>query len=428
MTMRRLFALCAVLAAPPVVSGQQVEVTLDDAVQRALRVQPAIVQARGDVRNASAEKRSAVGAFLPSLTTSWAASRNNLTRIDATTGRPVEPEYIHTLGFSANLLLFDALGRYSTLRASAAAMDAADAGYVRERFLVVLETKRAFYNERSAEVLVQVEEARLRRAQQQLQIAVEKLRAGSATRSDSLRGEVEYGNARLALLEAQSGVAFAQASLGRQIGLEGRVKGVGDFVFPPFPDTASLRAEIVGGGPDVRRSEALARVAAADQWSARSTYFPTISVSFSDNYQGTGWPEFFGFDSYLESFTWRFGLSWTVFNGFNRETQNTAASVRRDVADAQAAETRRQIDALLTQDLAALVTAHTAIDIARATLAAAQEDYRVQSERYRVGASTILDLLTSQTALADAERTLLGKNYDYVIAVAVLEALAGRTL
>jgi outer membrane protein TolC len=52
----------------------------------------------------------------------------------------------------------------------------------------------------------------------------------------------------------------------------------------------------------------------------------------------------------------------------------------------------------------------------------------VQSERYRVGASTILDLLTSQAALADAERTLLAQNYDYVIAVAVLEALAGRVL
>jgi outer membrane protein TolC len=172
----------------------------------------------------------------------------------------------------------------------------------------------------------------------------------------------------------------------------------------------------------------LARSAAADHWAARSTYFPTINVSYGDSRQGTGWPEFFGFDSYTEVFTWRFGLSWTLFNGFARETQNTAASVRSDVADAQSAETRRQVDALLTQDLAALVTAQAAIEIARATLAAAQEDYRVQSERYRVGASTILDLLTSQAALADAERTLLAQNYDYVIAVAVLEALAGRVL
>lgn len=425
---RRVLALLAAVTAPAVLAGQRVEVTLEDAIERALRVQPAIVQARGDQRTAAADRRNAFGAFLPTVTTSWGASRSNQGRIDGTTGRPVPPEYVHTIGLSANLVLFDALNRYSLLRSSAAMLDASDATYVRERFAVILDTKRAYYDERSTEIQVQVEEAQVRRAQQQLQIAAEKLRAGSATRSDSLRAEVEYGNARLQLLTAQGARVTAQAALARQLGIEGAVRGVGEIVFPPFPDTVGMRAEVVGSGPDVRRSDAIARARAAEVWSARSAYFPTISVSYNDNHQGTGWPQFFGFDTYNELFTWRFGLSWTLFNGFTRETQNTAAAVSRDVANAQAADTRRQMDALLTADLAALSTAYAAIDIARATLAAAQEDYRVQTERYRVGASTILELLTSQTALSSAEVTLLQKNYDYLIAVAVLEAILARRL
>jgi outer membrane protein TolC len=426
--MRQLLALCAVLAAPPAVFGQQVEVTLDDAVQQALRVQPAIVQARGNLRNASAEKRNALGAFLPSLTTSWAASRNNLTRIDAVTGRPVNPEYIHTVGFTANLLLFDALGRYSSLRESAAQMDAADAGYVSQRFQVILETKQAFYAARANEALVRVAEAQVRRAEQQLQIAIEKLRAGSATRSDSLRSVVEHGNARLALLEAQANLATAQANLGRQIGIDVAVRAVGDTVLPLFPDTAALRAEAVQSAPAVQQTEAEARAARHAVWGTRSQYFPTINVTFSDNYQGTGWPQFFGFDTYTESFTWRFGLSWTVFNGFTRETQNTAAAVRRDVAEVQAADSRRQVNAQVTQQLATLSNAFLAIDIARDNVAAATEDLRVQAERYRVGASTILDLLASQAALTNAEVNLVQSLFTYVIARAQLEALLGRTL
>jgi outer membrane protein TolC len=426
--MRRLLALCAVLAAPPAVFGQQVEVTLDDAVQQALRVQPAIVQARGNLRNASAEKRNALGAFLPSLTTSWAASRNNLTRIDAVTGRPVNPEYIHTVGFTANLLLFDALGRYSSLRESAAQMDAADAGYVSQRFQVILETKQAFYAARANEALVRVAEAQVRRAEQQLQIAIEKLRAGSATRSDSLRSVVEHGNARLALLEAQANLATAQANLGRQIGIDVAVRAVGDTVLPLFPDTAALRAEAVQSAPAVQQTEAEARAARHAVWGTRSQYFPTINVTFSDNYQGTGWPQFFGFDTYTESFTWRFGLSWTVFNGFTRETQNTAAAVRRDVAEVQAADSRRQVNAQVTQQLATQSNAFLAIDIARDNVAAATEDLRVQAERYRVGASTILDLLASQAALTNAEVNLVQSLFTYVIARAQLEALLGRTL
>ena len=85
-------------------------------------------------------------------------------------------------------------------------------------------------------------------------------------------------------------------------------------------------------------------------------------------------------------------------------------------------------NAQLTEQLAALATAFEQIDIARSNLAAATEDLRVQSERYRVGASTILDLLTSQAALTQAEVNLVQTRFDYVIALAQLEALVGRTL
>ena len=84
--------------------------------------------------------------------------------------------------------------------------------------------------------------------------------------------------------------------------------------------------------------------------------------------------------------------------------------------------------ALLTSRLATLATSYAAIDIARANLVAATEDFRVQQERYRVGASTILDLLTSQAALTSAEVDVLRKNYDYVSAIAQLEAIVGREL
>jgi outer membrane protein TolC len=58
----------------------------------------------------------------------------------------------------------------------------------------------------------------------------------------------------------------------------------------------------------------------------------------------------------------------------------------------------------------------------------AREDLRVQDERYRLGASTILDLITSQLNLAQAETDEIAARYDYQIARAELEALVGREL
>jgi hypothetical protein len=81
---------------------------------------------------------------------------------------------------SASVDLFTGFRRLATLRSASANVDAADAGAVTQRFQVQLDTKQAFYNALAAE-LGRVAEAQVRRAEQQLQISVQKLHAGSAT-------------------------------------------------------------------------------------------------------------------------------------------------------------------------------------------------------------------------------------------------------
>jgi outer membrane protein len=66
--------------------------------------------------------------------------------------------------------------------------------------------------------------------------------------------------------------------------------------------------------------------------------------------------------------------------------------------------------------------------VSRTTVAAAQEALRMQRERYRLGASTIVDLLTAETTLNQAETGLVQARYNYLIARAQLEALVGHGL
>ena len=406
----------------------QKEVTLNEAIARALQVQPVMVQARGDQRNAGATKMTAIGAYLPQGSTGASAARSNVTRVDQTTGRPVPAEYSYTGSFNASLELFDGFRRIANLRAASAGSAAAEAEVVNQRFQTILATKQLFYDASAQEDLVRVAAAQVKRAQQQLQISIDKLHAGSATRSDSLRSQVEYGNARIALLQAQAALATSQANLGRQIGIDASVRAVPDTLLPGPPDTADLRNAALASAPLVQQADAQASTARAMVWSARSQYWPSLSVSYSNNRQGVGSPNLPFFDNYPETFSWRFGVSWPILNGFIREANQVSASVTRDLAEARASDTRRQVNALLTQQLAALATAREQITISQDNLAAATEDLRVQNERYRVGASTILDLLTSQAALTQAEVNVVQTRFNYLIARAQVEAVVGRTL
>ncbi|HJQ66911.1 MAG TPA: TolC family protein [Gemmatimonadales bacterium] len=404
------------------------QVTLDEAIRRALTVQPAMVQALGDQRNAGAASRSAWGAFLPTFSTSASASRSNQPRFDPNSTNQLPPVYSYSGGLTARLELFDGFRRFANLRATNANGEATGAGVLNQRFQVMLQTKQAFYDALAKEDLVLVAEAQVRRAQQQLVISVQKLHAGSATRSDSLRSVVDFGNARLTLLQAQANLANSQATLGRQIGMDVSVRAVADSILPGLPDTTALRGMLLETAPQVVQADAQARAARSQVWTARAQYWPSLTVTYSNNRTGTASPSLPLFSNYPENFSWSFGLSWTLFNGFSREQSQVTASVNRDVAEARAADMRRQVGAQLTQQMAALGTAFTKLGISSDNVAAATEDLRVQQERYRVGAGTILDLLTSQASLTQAQTDLVQARFDYLIARAQLEALVGHEL
>jgi len=411
-------------AAPP-----PQEVTLPEAIRRALEVEPAVVQARGDVRNAAVGERAAWGAFLPTISAGGASSQASANRYNQATGQivtvPTGSSYSGSVALSLDL--FDGFRRFANRGAAAATADAAAAGLVSQRYQVILETEQAFDSASASEELVRVAEAQLKRAGQQLQMVTDKLHAGSATRSDSLRAAVDLGNARLSLLQAQANLATAQASLGRRIGVEAAVRAVPDTALLAFPDTTGVRAEAMSRSPQVQQAEAQAKAAQAQVSAARSQYWPTLSASYRNGYTGFDAP-WSTTQSYVNNWTLQFSLSWTLFNGFTREASQVAASVQRDVANAQAADLRRQTNAQLTQQLAALTTAAAQMDISRANVAAASEDLRVQQQRYRVGVATILDLLTSEANLTQAEVSLVQARFGYLLARARLEALVGRSL
>ena len=68
------------------------------------------------------------------------------------------------------------------------------------------------------------------------------------------------------------------------------------------------------------------------------------------------------------------------------------------------------------------------VAIARRTVELAEEDLRVQEERYQIGVATIVELQTSQLALAEAEASFVTAKQQLGVAVATLEAVLGERI
>src|SRR5688500_8134639 len=283
-----LFAALILMAAPAAAQSPDStrSVTLEDAIRLAEVVQPRVVQAQGAVLNAEARVRSAKGAYLPSLNlqTSTNQSYSGVpSRVDPITGIPTgSASGSVSSSLSSSVDLFTGFRRGAESRAARANSDAAEASFVDARFQQALTTANQFFDALAARQLVSVREASVRRAEEQLKVSVNKLAAGSATRSDSLRSRVTLGNAQLQLLQAQSALATSEANLARLIGRTGRVAAADDAAFtvrPPTLDTAAIRAEAESRSPQVQAALASAEAASASYRASRSAYWPTLSLS-----------------------------------------------------------------------------------------------------------------------------------------------------
>jgi outer membrane protein TolC len=420
-----LLALAQLALAQPGVA-QTSAVTLDEAVNMALRVQPAMVQARGQVTTAAAAKRQVIGSWLPSLSASSGTSRSSTRRYDQATQREVTGSNVsYSAGISSSLTLFDGLSRFYDGRAANADALAAEASLVNQRFQTILQVKQTFFSALAAEELVRVSETRIERALEQLKVSKEMLANGTATRSDTLRSTVEVANARLQKLNAETQLATAEANLARLIGVDGTVSAIYEerLLDPVVIDTTAIHQEAYAASPSVLQADANQRAAEANYAAAFAQYLPSVSTSGSYSWSGN---EFVS--DWNSSWSIRLSVSYSLFNGFNREANRTRSAVSRDNARAQAAEARRQVNASLTQQLAALRSAEISLEIALGNRAASEEDLRVQQERYRVGNSTILDVLLSQVNLDQAEVDIIQARLDYLTAKAQIEALIGREL
>ncbi|HZA93987.1 MAG TPA: TolC family protein [Gemmatimonadales bacterium] len=430
----RAILLAGIIATPCLAQvPEQPTVTLAEAIRRAERVQPAVIRASADVRTAAAQRRNAWGAYLPRISASSSGSdffSEGPARIDPVTGELTSGNSSTrsvSTSLSASLDLFTGFRRGAEMRAARATQTAAEASLIDARFEQALTTTNQFLDALAAAQLLRVREASVRRAEEQLKTAVAKLRAGSATKSDSLRSLVTLGTARLDLITTQTELASAEANLARLIGEPGRVRAADDSAFyriMPVVDTQAIRTEAESKSPRIQSAGANAAAARASARASRSAYWPSLTLAANTGWNGSRTTDYDLFNQRQLSLS----LRWNLFDGFDRELTIVQRDAELDLAEATAADAQREVQAELTTRLAELEAARMRTEITQTSVAAATEDLRVQQQRYRLGASTIVDLLTSQEALNQAEVDVVNARFDYLRAKAQLEALIGRNL
>lgn len=398
-------------------------------IERALATSPQATLGEEGVRRAQSEGRVAKGAYLPSLNLNSAALRSDIISGAASVpGAPAVPSATaYSAGVSSSLDLFTGGRRSAEVARARANLGAAEAISVSTRFAVTLQAQRAYFEALRGGDLLAAARARVARAQEGLRYARDRVRAGTATRSDQLRAELELTSGEQQMLAASDTLQAAAYALGRLVGSDGPIGARPPASLEPLPlalpDSAIVQLA-ASAAPGVRAAEATSRAADATTRSARAQYLPNLRLTGGYNMAN----ESVVIGALRPGWTAALGMSFPVFNGFLREDAVVQADAESNVARAEALDAARQARAEAARLINALRLADRNIALATQAVTAAREDLRVQTERYRAGIATALDRMTSELAVTQAELGLVAAHYNYQVTRASLEALVGRAL
>lgn len=398
-------------------------VTLDEAVELALRADPSAVAAVGAEATSRSQLRQAWAAYLPTVSLGSNYGNSSNQRFDQATGRLVSESY--SAQITAGYDLFTGGRRILQQRAARAELTAATAESRAQRFQTILNTERTFYAAAAGDELVGAARQRLERARQQLEFAETRLQVGTATRSDVLRAELEVGNAELAVIDAESARRSARLDLGRAIGVDDEVQpsaGALPEEAPRLPEVEELARLAEREAPSAVAARSAEDASRAVSLAAVTSYLPTIRATGGYDWQAVEFPP------RDQSWSLRITASLPVFNGLQREHTVTQARISARVAEARARDAAIAVRIAAEDAARELGSAERRVEIARRSVELAEEDLRVQEERYQLGNATILDLQASQLALAEAEVAWVEARQALATAIGQLEAVLGRTI
>ena len=403
--------------------------SLETVVARTLAHSPGVAGAQGAVRDAAALRRVALGAYLPTVALNSSAGWSDQSLATAGVTSLAQPSTVNAYGagLAAAIDVFTG-GRRGAQRSQADAISqAADAGLVQQRYATVLVAKQGYFDVLRAHELVRVATEFVAQAELALGYTRDRLAAGTATRADVLLAELSLSTAHRQELADRDTLSTTSAALGRLVGANGSVDADPPATLEPVPlalSDSGVLALAPAAAPAVVNAQALANAGAAAVRASETQYLPTISLGTAYNWSNNGRVSGALSSGWLVALT----TSFPLFNGFVREASVTQAKVTADVATATSADTKRFARAEAQRLLGSLHVAEQDITLTLDAVRLAGEDLRVIQARYRAGIATILDVLTSQTALIQAELDLVSARFTYQVARASLEALLGRDL
>jgi outer membrane protein TolC len=296
---------------------------------------------------------------------------------------------------------------------------------------IILSVRKNYYQVIYQKDLIQVSEKSIALLEEEADLQRKKLSAGTATKFNVLRAEVELSNAKPTLIRARNNHRIALADLAKVMGykLPSDLRRVPFDIDAKFPRqkgeiaVESLIQKSLQHRPELKSLEFQIQGKEKQLKIDRSGILPTISAFagydwMSDRYKTD-------LNQINEGYIAGVQGEWKIFDGLESDakmdqTRSLVRQLRHDLDDKKST-----IEVQVRRAYSGYLEAQELLGSQLKNVELAEESLRLARVRFDAGAGLQLDTLSSQVALTQARTNELQSRYDLAVSLAELERSTG---
>ena len=330
---------------------------------------------------------------------------------------------------SVNQLLFDFGATWSRIKQANSAEDASSKTFESTQQSTILLVHQRYLGYLKELQLLKVSEEAVKTSEEQLKRTESMFEIGSVAQGDVFRARTTNGNDRISLITQQNQVKNARGLLNVAMGRPTDSElDIVDLAEAPAMREYKLDEVVqvaVEKNPELQSYKFQMKSASYGKHVARTAFLPSFSL------RGSYQRSHNEFDRVYSDFSKNWfgsvgiGVSLNLFNGFADQADIERESLNYRIAEEDYTNRLRTLRLDAEQALLSLQAWKEITAINSENLLSTQEDLRLAQERYRVGAGTLLDIITAQTNLTRARSTFIRAKYDSMIAYAYLQSVMG---
>lgn len=296
---------------------------------------------------------------------------------------------------------------------------------------LINQVTKAYYQLMLAQDSYEVLQGSYKLAEDNFNVVNVKYQQGAVSEFDKISAEVQMRSIKPNVISAANAVTLAKLQLKVLMGITADVDiktddNLTNYESMLFANQLKEEDMSLENNTTMKQFELNMKLLEKNVKSLKTNFMPTLSMSFSYQYQSLYNPNINFFDyTWSNSSSLMFNLSIPLYRASNF-TKVKSARIQMRQLDWNRIDTERKLNMQVVSYRNNMTASSEQVVSNKENVMQAEKAVQIAGKRYEVGKGTVLELNSSQVSLTQAQLTYNQSIYDYLVAKADLDQVLGK--